>query len=127
MRGVQKPEKRRAIFDFYRVNSDMLILQETHSSPECEDIWKAEWGGEVLFSHGTSAARGIAIFLKKGMEKQIKNVYKDELGRLIIFEYHEDETVIVFAAVYAPNENTPNFFRLVRDQLRTRSEKKVVI
>ena len=54
-------EKRRAIFDKHRKNADILVLQETHSESKFEKYWENEWGGKIIFLHGTSAARGIAI------------------------------------------------------------------
>ena len=46
MRGLANNEKRRAIFDKHRANADILILQETHSCKEFENIWVSEWGGK---------------------------------------------------------------------------------
>ena len=57
MRGAANEQKRRAIFDKYRKSTDILILQETHSTKEVESIWESEWGGKVIFNHGTGMAR----------------------------------------------------------------------
>ena len=52
-RGISNDIKRRAIFDYHRCNADLLIMQETHSTPEIENVWENEWGGKTIFSHGT--------------------------------------------------------------------------
>ena len=65
VRGIREVTKRTAIFDFYRNKCDVLCLQETHCSEPDEQIWKSEWGGQIVFSNGTSAARGVAICCKK--------------------------------------------------------------
>ena len=55
VRGLNKSVKRRTVFRWlHRQNCSFVFLQETYSSKECENIWQAEWGGEVFFSHGTN-------------------------------------------------------------------------
>ena len=41
-------KKRRAVFDHYRNITDVLVLQETHSSRNVENLWQNEWGGGKL-------------------------------------------------------------------------------
>ena len=104
-----------------------MVIQETHSTPECEQIWANEWGGKALFSHGTSAARGIAIFTSIGIYQCIKNVTTDLDGRLVIVDLHENDQIITIVAIYAPNVDNPNFFRNIACLLRERSQNKVII
>ena len=127
MRGIGNDKKRRAIFDYHRVNSDFLILLETHSSPSCERIWENEWGGKAIYSHGTTNARGVAIFMSKKLFANISNIYIDSEGRLIIIDVQENDQIITLVAVYAPNEDKPEFFKCVAKVLRDRHEKKVIV
>ena len=127
MRGAANYVKRRAIFDKHRFSADILICQETHSVPENELIWEREWGGKVIYSHGSSAARGVAIFTSREIYAMIKNVYTDMDGRLIIFDLHYDTTIVTFAAIYAPNEDRPKFFIDLEKILESRQEHKIVI
>ena len=117
---MQNSIKRRAIFDKHRFNADFLIVQETHSSHEMENIWQSEWGGKIIFAHGTTAARGVAIFIKKGLEIYIRNVYTDEDGRCVIFDLEASDIIVPIVALYAPNQDTPSFYR-------KRSEHKILI
>ena len=105
----------------------MLILQETHSSIEIEKLWKAEWGGDVIFNHGTSSARGIAVFMTKGLSKYVSNIHKDEDGRLIIFDVNINGQCITVVAVYAPNSDSPAFMQKIGNLLRNRSEHKILL
>ena len=41
--------------------ADVIFLQETHSTVKTETQWKNEWGAEIITSHGSSNARGVAI------------------------------------------------------------------
>ena len=119
--------KRRAIFQTYRVNADILILQETHSSQEFEKIWENEWGGVAFFSHGSTNARGVAVFVAKSHKNRIKNIQPIEGGRLIIFDYVEQGQIVTIAAIYAPNIDTPQYFKQIAEVLREKSVNKVLI
>ena len=68
VRGLQNDTKRRAIFQYCRERATIICLQETHSTPDIEQKWKLEWGGNILFSHGESNARGCCILIKKNKE-----------------------------------------------------------
>ena len=127
MRGIADKTKCKAIFEVHRKNSDILILQETHSMKEFETLWELEWGGDTIFCHGTSASRGIVVLLPKGMKKCISKIYTDNDGRLIIFDITEKDTVITFIALYAPNQDTPRFYNLIREQISERSEHKIML
>ena len=120
-------KKRRAIFDFHRKIVDILIIQETHSKPECEKIWENEWGGKIIFSHGTPAARGIGIFTSKEIYKQFSNIEIDIEGRYIIVDLCDSNQAITILAIYAPNEDNPVFFRKIAEKLQNRSEHKIII
>ena len=71
------------IFDEYRKRADILFLQETHCSKLAEDEWRLDWGGRIIFSHGESNARGVAILFKKHFFCQITNIIADLEGRFI--------------------------------------------
>ena len=103
------------------------MLQETHSDPNCEKIWKNEWGGEIIFSHGTTSARGIAVLIAKNSNMLVKNVYRDTEGRLIILDLEQNEQKLCIAAIYAPNEDKPSFFSTIGEILKDRSEHKIII
>ena len=65
IRGLQDSKKRREIFTWLKHNhkgsKSFILLQETHSKKEDELMWKNEWGAQILFSHGTSQSRGVAV------------------------------------------------------------------
>ena len=126
-RGLSESIKRRAVFDYHRQNGDFLIIQETHSTPNDEKVWESEWGGKVIFSHGTSAARGIAVFTSKKLYSQIKNIYTDTEGRTVIFDIEDQGVVITIVAIYAPNQDSPGYFNGITQLLRQRQENKVII
>lgn len=70
--GLRSSSKRRAIFKSLRItDADIIYLQETHSTPQDQKIWASEWGGRVLFSHGLSNSRGVAILFKRAYNPKI--------------------------------------------------------
>ena len=119
--------KRKAVFEYHRSNSDMLIILEAHCSTEVEKIWESQWGGKAYFSHGTAAARGVAIFVKKELVGNISNVYLGEDGRTIILDYNENDKNITLAAIYAPNNDDPKYFTTICKLLEERQESKVIV
>ena len=65
--------------------------------------------------------------MTKPLFQCISNVYRDEEGRLIIFDLKQDLFEITIAAIYAPNIDSPGFFDTIEKVLKLRSEKKVII
>ena len=46
--------------------------------------WKNEWGAEIITSHGSSNARGVAILIKAGFHCFIHQQILDPMERYII-------------------------------------------
>lgn len=104
--GIQSPLKRRALFeDLRRHNSDIILLQETHSTPAEEKIWLSEWGAGGLFSHGRSNARGVAILFSRGFNPIIEKKFADEDGRLLIIQFKGKDELFTVANLYAPTQS----------------------
>ena len=68
VRGLANLEKRRIIFKLCRDRGDIILLQETHSTPEFEQQWKLEWGGQIIFAHHVSNSCGVCIMFKKDID-----------------------------------------------------------
>ena len=53
-RGLNKSIKRRKLFRWLHLRKfDVIFLQETYSDASLEAFWRAEWGGEIFFAHGS--------------------------------------------------------------------------
>ena len=89
-------------------------VQETHSRPDLELVWKSEWGGQIFFSHGgESVQAGVMILLPHGFQQTVSDVRGDEDGRLLslILDYGAEKLLLI--GVYAPsldNQSTKCFF-----------------
>ena len=121
-------QKRRAIFDHYRLCADILCFQETHSTIEHENIWRNEWGGRIIFAHGTAKARGTCILFQKKLTCNIKNIKCDEGGRFVCCEIEiGDKNWITIASVYGPNNDLPQFFSDMGKTLEDYAANKVIV
>ena len=105
-RGISHFQKRRTVFNWCRrKKADVIFLQETHSKKELESQWRKEWGTEMVFSHGSPNARGVAILLNKGVDYCIHSKIIDPLGRFIIVKVEIEDNLYVLINVYAPNKD----------------------
>ena len=48
-----------------------ICMQETHSTEKSQKVFRAQWRGDMIFSHGTSSARGVCIAFRPNLEKKI--------------------------------------------------------
>ena len=111
VRGLVDNKKRRQIFHYFNKSDyHIYLLQEAHCDEKSEHQWKAEWGGDIFFCHGTRESRGVCILIKNSITKIIHNVIKDNEGRYIILDIEVDDIRFTLATVYGPNNDDPNFF-----------------
>ena len=60
-------------------------------------------GGGIIFSHGCSNSRGVAIVFCNGSNTDLKDVYKDDRGRILVIEIMKAEKHFSLINIYAPN------------------------
>lgn len=126
--GLQNMSKRREIFNYLRTNdSDLILLQETHSSQSDEVVWSNEWGNQIIFSHGSTAARGVAILFHRRLPITVETVRTDLEGRYIIADIIIDKTKFVLVNMYAPNEDDPQFFVKLFGKIEERNNPSLMI
>ena len=53
-------------------NETIIFLQVCDSTDETERLWKLDWGGDIVFNHGTSNSTGIAVLLNQNIVGDIK-------------------------------------------------------
>ena len=89
-----------------------LPLQETHSSEKVERLWVNQWacGREaVIFSHGSSNARGVLIAFRESLDYKILSVTLDSNGRFIIINTIIKGSPFILSYYYAPNDENGKF------------------
>ncbi len=117
-RGLRQSKKRLALFRFLKQKSPAIfLLQETHSVTTDEANWKKEWGGEIVFSHGTYNSKGVAILIAQNLDLTIENVSCDDHGRYIAAKLCISDNVFTIINLYAPTKDKPteqlNFFNSI--------------
>ena len=77
-----------------------------------EKIWKSEWGGKIVFSHGLSNSRGVCILFRPEFSFKIHDIKRDNEGRLLCIDLEVDDTRFTLAGLYAPaDKDEPEFFK----------------
>ena len=74
-------------------------------------MWRDEWGGHILFSHGSVHSKGTLILFKPNFDINIQSEVCDENGRFIILNLDIQDINYVFINIYSPNkEKDKNVF-----------------
>ena len=103
-RGLKTDKtKRTTLFNYLKENGDISFVQETHSTPETENMWKNECGCEAFFSHGTSNSCGVMTFFSNKLEIEVTGKITDSEGRFILLKCIIQGTKFIIYNVYAPN------------------------
>lgn len=110
-RGLRDTYKRKELFTLLKHKKlDVVLLQETHSLNSDMKIWRSQWGGDILYSNASNNSKGVLILLHRGLQYECKNEIIDDNGRYIILEIQIEDTILVLCNLYAPNQDTPDFF-----------------
>ena len=109
-RGIGDEAKRKKIFNFFKRNSSgksIIFLQETHSTKQVENLWRHQWHGDMIFSHGTSNSKGCCIAFRYDLEyKLLSPEISDENGRFIILHKEIQGTSYILINYYGPNSES---------------------
>ena len=111
VKGLRDVKKRRKIFQYlHQRNFDIICLQETHSHSDDVGLWSNEFGGRILFSHGSKDSKGVMILIRKNAPVKIGKTFSDLEGRTIACELGYEDKKFSLVNIYAPNKDDPIFF-----------------
>ena len=111
VRGLRQSKKRRQVFSYlHRSKTDIYLLQETHSVMSDENYWQNEWGGKIVFCHGSSTSRGVCILFHPTLDFIIHRCEPCNNGRLLIIEATVKKKFLTLVCLYGPNNDDSNFF-----------------
>ena len=100
VRGLRNPLKRRCLFNWIRDSEfQLILLQETHSTPDLERYWFHEWGYKIEFSHGSSASAGVCVLFKPSASFEIITVDRDTDGRILLLVIKMNDTFLTVVSV----------------------------
>ena len=123
--------KRRAIFSYLKAQkATIFCLQETYSLVEDEKVWSAEWGNNILFSHGSAHSRGVCI-LQNPCSTLVRlcSISTDSEGRLIIAKVTIEKKPFFILNIYAPTDyrDQDNFIKIISQHLTSKTDTSKVI
>lgn len=119
VRGLRQNKKRRQVFTFlHRHKQDIYMMQETHSLPRDEIYWTNEWGGRIVFCHGSSASRGVCVLFHPKLVFEIHRIVNCQNGRLLIIEVTVKRKLVTLVCIYGPNADEPAFYDFLFGNLR---------
>ena len=111
VKGLGNSKKRLGIFRWLKKNkSDIIFVQESHGVKRIEKEWSREWGGEIVFCHGSSNSRGCMILVQKGFECEVMSTKTDYGGRFIITRVEIKGEMFVLINVSAKFRKRPTYF-----------------
>ena len=107
-----------------------MLLQETHSTINDERLWQSEWGNKIIFSHGTSNSRGVAI-LFPSYDWQLLDTCSDSSGRYLMVRVKIEDTEYIIVNIYAPTRDHRKeqleYITYVRSQLLQYNDENIII
>ena len=124
--GLGKANKRRKLIGwlnkFHNADKKIIFLQETHTTPKIVPLWDKEWNyRKIIYSHGTSGSKGVAIIFPKNMEYEIHDIKLSQEGRYIAVTMTTNDTKFCLINGYAPNTTK------LQDQLKWLSEIQIIL
>ena len=128
VRGLRNALKRRCVFNWIR-NSDyhLILLQETHSTPDIECFWRNEWGFKIEFSHGSSASAGVCVLFKPSASFEILSVDRDTNGRILLIVLKVNDIPMTVVNIYGPNNDDNTLFTNLHSLLMDEGEEPLII
>ena len=75
-----------------------------------ERYWPHEWGGSILFSHGSTTSRGVCILINPSISYVIVKKEICHFGRFIIIDLKVQDRTFTLVCIYAPNIVCPLTF-----------------
>ena len=92
-------------------------------------MWEAEWGGKVLFNHGTTHSKGVMILLNPKLDYKIEKITQDKNGRFIIAKLITEDMHFILVNVYSPNVVNQQvlFFKDLQNQLQEFPHENIII
>ena len=127
LRGLRNENKRRAMFNYLRrPKYDLICLQETHSNVGDEMLWKAEWGGQIIMSHGTQNSKGVAVLIQKNSRVRVNKITIHEDGHYVLVSLKVNDITMLLVNVYGPNTDEPQFFDEIIEKIKQYDEANVM-
>lgn len=99
--GLRNINKVKALKYLYR--SDVICIQETNWDDDKVREVREVWKGEIYCNNGSRNARGVAMMIRNNKMENIKEVYRDQVGRILVIEFKYKGVDFRLINIYVPN------------------------
>ena len=96
---------------FQSLNPSIICISETKFDKKKEKQFRNIYGSEYrcFFSNYMSNSRGVALLIDKKFPIKICNSTADDQGRFVIVQAEINSKNVLFASIYGPNDDDPDF------------------
>lgn len=128
VRGLNSPIKRGKVFAHLKsLSPDIIFLQETHLKNDSHARLRCKWIGNIYHSSFPARARGTAIMMRKNIPFIHEATIADKEGRFLIVTGELYSTPLTLLNIYAPNIDSPSFFKKVMSSIPNMSQTNLII
>ena len=118
--GLRDVKKRTDVLNYFRdLKPDILCLQDTHWVQDDLNCIKNLWSGDCFINGSRTNSRGVAVLLSKNFDYNITSIDRDERGNFIMIQLRMSDLTLNITNIYAPNNDSPQFFQQVRNKIET--------
>ena len=105
-----------------------MCLQETHIIKEDLNLLKKEWNADFIIAGNKTNAGGVLIVIDGNFEHIIHEKITSTDGRYIILDLEIPEVArMLIINLYAPNEDSPEFFTKLFNEIEQRDVKNIIM
>ena len=128
MHGLSDSIKRKKVFlKLKDMQPDIVLLQETHSTKNCQKIWKNNWNGHIAFANGESNARGVMTMFNKNLKFKLLKQEVVIAGRVLNLVIQIEQMKFLISNIYAPNNDDLWFFEKTIASINSEEVDHVVV
>ena len=106
--GLAEDKKRNKLSEnLTNKKTDIILLQETHSTKKTIEKWEKEWTGKSFWNSGEKTkSSGVAILLRKNLDIEVLTIQKDDKGRILSLAFSFEKQNFQILNIYAPTKNS---------------------
>lgn len=121
-------KRKKVLNQLKKLNCAIAMIQETHLSDREHMKLRREWvDQQYSSSFGNGRKRGVAILFNKSVYFCHEKTFADKEGRYVMVIGNIGGTKITLLNLYAPNEDSPDFFKSIASLIADKSEGAILV
>ena len=126
--GLRDKTKRLDVWNYLsRLDPNILCLQDTHLTKQDENDLSLMTDSKCLLSGTSTNSCRVVIILRNNFNYQIIDTKSDNEGNLVYADLNINSITFRLINIYAPNNDTPSFFRSIDDLITENNLDHLVI